>query len=147
MNDPRTLDNIDLIEQEHNNRRLRRANHKMRTTRLAMYLFAAYYAVSICRLFFIYEYPDPELSVLMLKQAFACGIYAALALLSYRKAFASFALATLLTLVAIVANCTLGRGIREQLTFLLAIILLFILSTALSSALNYDQLRDSLKAK
>jgi len=141
------MDINDPIEQEYNAQRLKRAHGKIQTARRAMYLFAGLYVVYACRIFFLDNFPDPDSSLVLAMRISAAGIYALLALLSYRKAFLSLVFATLLTIIIFLANIAVGSGLREQVTFLVAAITIFILATALTPALNYDQLKETLKMK
>ena len=135
---------VDPIEQARNVRRLQKAGRKITTARVAMYIFALFYVISACTLFYLYHFHNLDL---IMEQMSAAIIFAALALLSYRRAFISFALAALLTVIIFLFNFPGTDGIREQVTFLFALITIFILASGLSFALNYDQLNETLKSK
>ena len=112
-----------------------------------MFVFAMFYLVSSGTLFFLYNLNNPDISMLIVKQMSAAIIFTALALLSHKAAFISFALATLLTVIIFAANFPGIDGIREQVTFLFALVTIFILAGGLTFALNYDQLKETLEKK
>ena len=136
---------VDPIEQAHNLRRLEKAGRKIKTARGVLFVFAVFYLVSSGTLFFLYNLENPDISMLIVKQMSAAIIFTALAILSYRAAFISFALAALLTVIIFAFNFPGIDGIREQVTFLLALVTIFILAGGLTFALNYDQLKETLK--
>ena len=132
---------VDPIEQAHNLRRLEKAGRKIKTARGVLFVFAVFYLVSSGTLFFLYNLENPDISMLIVKQMSAAIIFTALAILSYRAAFISFAL----TVIIFAFNFPGIDGIREQVTFLLALVTIFILAGGLTFALNYDQLKETLK--